>query len=995
MPCRAPHPGVRPPRNVACAALTPCLVGAPAALRVTAQIDSVAQRVEAEGQQRREQLARVQRRRQRSLKGRGSAPSSPRTAPFRETSFSSTGAGRGGEMAAAQSLGAAEAAAVHERGRAPRSPVPKAEPAAAPDDAAWVRQTRKPQLSLPEAMHGGALRARNAADAAAAAAAMDEVAGPDNHFQRVVITGVHELSDEGRYVCNQLANVVALREKHVYKKPANYWGGIDREAFARSTERQRSAVTGVGRSDSGGAGGAGGPGETFSPTLHGTPTPAKGAASATPAAEVSVPSGAVTSTPAAEGRRISVDSGSTEEDMGGEGVSDDDLGDDDYVATMGARRENARQQFFKHKRVRPEPVFRPFEGPVPTGSDHTFKMVDGVVHIYGSRESDGKTVRLPEFKVPSFGEFYRDYREIVKVTHSAAVNSFAFRRLQLLEARFNLHCLLNADREVEQQKSVPHRDFYNVRKVDTHVHHSACMNQKHMLRFIKHKLKRCPDEVVIFRDGRFLTLAEVFESLSLTAFDLSIDTLDMHADNNTFHRFDRFNLKYNPCGQSRLREIFLKTDNLIGGKYLAEVTQEVFEDLEASKYQLAEYRVSIYGRTRAEWDKLSRWVYVHRLASANVRWLIQVPRLYEVYKTTGQVESFQDMLDNIFLPLFAVSVDPSSNPPLHYFLTLLVGFDCVDDESKHERGRDAEAMPVPSKWTSKHSPPYFYWIYYLHANIVALNKLRESKGMSTFSFRPHSGEAGEVDHMAASFLTAESINHGITMRRAPAMQYLYYLTQIGLAMSPLSNNKLFVDYHRNPFYTFFARGLNVSLSTDDPLLLHLTKEPLVEEYCVAAQVWKLSNTDKCEIARNSVLQSGFEHPYKAHYIGEHYDRPGVAGNDITLTNVPSIRLLFRHEILTSERALVSAGAKVGRPVTMSPLPMVRSSTHSSRLSQASDGTGARSSTSSPLSGRRRSSKTAADGFALEPPALGPDDPESRDADASADAEGAAGSAQKE
>ncbi len=49
-------------------------------------------------------------------------------------------------------------------------------------------------------------------------------------------------------------------------------------------------------------------------------------------------------------------------------------------------------------------------------------------------------------------------------------------------------------------------------------------------------------------------------------------------------------------GESRLREIFLKTDNLIKGKYLAEITREVISDLEASKYQMAEYRVSIYGR---------------------------------------------------------------------------------------------------------------------------------------------------------------------------------------------------------------------------------------------------------------------------------------------------------------------------------------------------------------------------------------------------------------
>ena len=36
------------------------------------------------------------------------------------------------------------------------------------------------------------------------------------------------------------------------------------------------------------------------------------------------------------------------------------------------------------------------------------------------------------------------------------------------------------------------------------------------------------------------------------------------------------------------------------------------------------------------------------------------------------------------------------------------------------------------------------------------------------------------------------------------------------------------------------------------------KEPLMEEYSIAAQVWKLSQTDMCELARNSVLMSGFE-----------------------------------------------------------------------------------------------------------------------------------------
>lgn len=54
------------------------------------------------------------------------------------------------------------------------------------------------------------------------------------------------------------------------------------------------------------------------------------------------------------------------------------------------------------------------------------------------------------------------------------------------------------------------------------------MNQKHLLRFIKYKMKKSPDEKVLYRDGKTLTLREVFESINLTAYDLSIDTLDMH-----------------------------------------------------------------------------------------------------------------------------------------------------------------------------------------------------------------------------------------------------------------------------------------------------------------------------------------------------------------------------------------------------------------------------------------------------------------------------------
>ena len=56
-----------------------------------------------------------------------------------------------------------------------------------------------------------------------------------------------------------------------------------------------------------------------------------------------------------------------------------------------------------------------------------------------------------------------------------------------------------------------------------------------MCAFLSHSPCRCVRyrQVVIFRDGKHLTLLEVFESLGLTAYDLSTDTLDMHADMNT------------------------------------------------------------------------------------------------------------------------------------------------------------------------------------------------------------------------------------------------------------------------------------------------------------------------------------------------------------------------------------------------------------------------------------------------------------------------------
>src|SRR5690242_16752130 len=99
----------------------------------------------------------------------------------------------------------------------------------------------------------------------------------------------------------------------------------------------------------------------------------------------------------------------------------------------------------------------------------------------------------------------------------------------------------------------------------------------------------------------------------------------------------------------------------------------------------------------------------------------------------------------------------------------------------------------------------------------------------------------------------------------------------------------------------------------------------MEEFSIAAQVWKLSACDMCELARNSVLMSGFPHKVnfklalsrralvkvtflnrlypiytlkesliasssssqvRQHWVGSNYMCEGVAGNDIEKTNLP-------------------------------------------------------------------------------------------------------------
>uniref|UniRef100_A0A4W3KH46 AMP deaminase n=1 Tax=Callorhinchus milii TaxID=7868 RepID=A0A4W3KH46_CALMI len=545
---------------------------------------------------------------------------------------------------------------------------------------------------------------------------------------------------------------------------------------------------------------------------------------------------------------------------------------------------------------------------IPENTEWVAKLKDGVIFVYDNKEKLEKDIpkSLP---YPDLETFTLDFSHILALIADGPTKTYCHRRLNFLTSKFTLHEMLNEMAELKELKSVRHRDFYNVRKVSDEKEWGLGMwnslkASKHLLRFIKQTSKDEPDRIVHEKRGEKITLRELFANLKMDPYDLTVDSLDVHAGRQTFHRFDKFNSKYNPVGASELRDLYLKTDNYMNGEYFARIIKEVAHELEESKYQHAEPRLSIYGRSPNEWTNLAKWFIDQKVYSPNLRWIIQVPRIYDIFRSKNILPNFGKMLENIFMPLFEATINPKKNKELHLFLKYVTGFDSVDDESKHTPHMFSLKSPRPGMWTNEQNPPYSCYLYYMYSNIMVLNNLRKERGLSTFVFRPHCGEAGSITHLVSAFLTADNISHGLNLKKSPVLQYLYYLVQLPIAMSPLSNNSLFLEYSKSPLPEFLHKGLKVSLSTDDPMQFHYTKEALMEEYAIAAQVWKFSTCDLCEIARNSVLQSGLSHMEKQHFLGTNYLKEGPEGNDIRRTNVAQIRMAYRYETLCTELSLL-------------------------------------------------------------------------------------------
>lgn len=112
------------------------------------------------------------------------------------------------------------------------------------------------------------------------------------------------------------------------------------------------------------------------------------------------------------------------------------------------------------------PPYHPFNETLPPPSNHICQWKDGIVNIFSDRASVMR--RKPDISSPSLQEFAEDLSQLMAIVNDPECRSVSYRRLVLLQEQFNLHIILNEHEERLSQIRVPHRDFYNVRKVDVH-----------------------------------------------------------------------------------------------------------------------------------------------------------------------------------------------------------------------------------------------------------------------------------------------------------------------------------------------------------------------------------------------------------------------------------------------------------------------------------------------------------------------------------------------
>ncbi|QLG74808.1 hypothetical protein HG535_0H01350 [Zygotorulaspora mrakii] len=579
--------------------------------------------------------------------------------------------------------------------------------------------------------------------------------------------------------------------------------------------------------------------------------------------------------------------------------------------------------------------------------------------------------------IPSFEEFREDFHFIVKTLQRPTVSEMAQRRMDYLKNKFELFQLLNSKAEILENKRVPLRDFYNARKVDRDLLLSGFVTQRQLSEFIWEKLNFEPHRVVYRSDdGDAFTLIQIFEKSCSPTEPLDIglkiindEFLEWYKDVylTGAHVFPTKNAVKTLRGKELrfhlLAITFLETDNYIDGEYLAEIfIKHCVHMLEKSKYQLCQVSIDFqfYGEGETSWwIKFAHWIIRWKIISYNVRWNVRISRCYSKLISCGRIKNFQEYLNLIFEPLF--KNEKVTNIELQFFLSNVCCMDLVVSQSDDYIWKSFSSIDTePVEWASGDNPTISYYMYHIYSALSQLNGIRHCKYLNTLSLRnycspltnrtsqfdPSLNFTDQVESLVCNLLLCEAgiVQAEPLWHSPPMLTYLFYLCQIPMIVAPLSSVSAIAvqnyqsdvwaklrhelpsttrditereesTYVKNPFMDLFKVGMKVSLSSSSVLFnSSYTGEPILEEYSVAASIYLLNAADLCEFSRTSVLCSGYEGFYKAHWIGVSVSSSPYFREEVGLVdtwydkekdtsarhNVPSIRRIYRMETFNQE-----------------------------------------------------------------------------------------------
>ncbi|CAE8636058.1 unnamed protein product [Polarella glacialis] len=452
------------------------------------------------------------------------------------------------------------------------------------------------------------------------------------------------------------------------------------------------------------------------------------------------------------------------------------------------------------------------------------------------------------FSVLEWNEFRTDYERLLQVFGSPVLWSYCERRLNQLRGLFEAHKGLNTeaeDAEVAGELPPP--------RVDNCVQLARALPQSRLLQFYQSMI--CKAEEGDKEDGE--DDAERFQDL-LTALPRKPSPMEITLDAD-----------YPLPHSTTLRGLFGRTSNAVRGEFLAKMVQASFELLDETSpatggETYAEYRLPLHAENGA-WADLARWA-AEELGdvTSRVKFVVQLPQFAFIgLKERRGVLNYGDLLGFAFGPPMAIvhmheknQRDEGSREQLEELWSDVVAFELSSGGGATEV-LPSESPTEPDEWTEQQSPPFVYQLYHVWARLKGLNAGLEKENDAELELRVG---ASAVEGIAAAYLIgAASVSKCAALPSHAPLQYLFFLDQVGAAVSLCSQRSLggVRDAGHRAFDKLFRAGLRVALCTEDPSVSHRGDHPLCQEYGLAQSLLGLSEADLVEIARNSVAMSCF------------------------------------------------------------------------------------------------------------------------------------------